>query len=133
VSLPARQQRALVAIDQAIEARDPRLAGMFRIFTKLNADDDAPRHERLVRRSGPWVGLFHPGRAGAGAGSSRRSRLHASVSAVGSLALLACLMAIVAMFAVISFSTPGCPQPPRRHDVAVHRAAACKAPSLPGK
>jgi hypothetical protein len=133
VSLPERQQRALATIDQAIEARDPRLAAMFRIFTRLNADDAVPRHERLVPRQRPRLGLFHPGSSRAGARTAARSSLGASAAALKSFALLACLTAVVAIFAVVSINTPRCAQPPRSSQVAAHRAALCKAPPLPGK
>ncbi len=133
VSLPEKQQRALATIDKAIEARDPRLAGMFRIFTRLNADDAVPRHERLVPRERPWRGLFHPGSARAGAGTGCGSAIRASAGGLRSLALLACLMAVVAIFAVVSISTPRCAQRWHPAPATAHQAALCKAPLLPAK
>ncbi len=53
MSLPAGQQALLNGVDRALEARDPRLAAMFAIFTKLTSDDGPPRTERLERASRP--------------------------------------------------------------------------------
>jgi hypothetical protein len=51
VSLPTYQQSLLKRMDRALEARDPRLASMFAIFTRLTSDDGPPRAERLGPRS----------------------------------------------------------------------------------
>jgi hypothetical protein len=58
VSLPAAQQRVLDRMEGALQASEPQMAGMFAIFTRLNADDPVgaeplarpPRRHRLVQR-----------------------------------------------------------------------------------
>jgi hypothetical protein len=55
MSLPARQQRALDAIESALEARDPRLTALFTIFTRLIRGQEPTGAERLSRR-----GLLFP-------------------------------------------------------------------------
>jgi len=64
VSLPACQQRALDRIESALQAREPRLASMFAIFTRMVRDEAVPARESL--RAGirlPWSGLTAPSRA----------------------------------------------------------------------
>jgi hypothetical protein len=45
--LAACQQRVLSTIESALQRREPRLASMFAMFTRLNANEGAPRTERL--------------------------------------------------------------------------------------
>jgi hypothetical protein len=47
MSLPACQQRTLDRIDTALRVREPRLASMFAIFTRLAGDEETPWWERL--------------------------------------------------------------------------------------
>jgi hypothetical protein len=54
MSLPACQQRTLDRIDTALRVREPRLASMFAIFTRLAADEETPWWERL--RAPRWPG-----------------------------------------------------------------------------
>jgi hypothetical protein len=51
MSLPDCQQRILDAMAGRIQARDPRLAGMFAIFTRLNRQEPMPAAEHLDRSS----------------------------------------------------------------------------------
>ncbi len=51
MSLPDCQQRILDAMAGALQRRDPRLAGMFAIFTRLNRQEPMPAAEHLD--SGP--------------------------------------------------------------------------------
>jgi hypothetical protein len=53
MSLPARQRRALDAIERALRASEPRLTGMFAIFTRLTREEEPVRTERLPRRRLP--------------------------------------------------------------------------------
>lgn len=53
MSLSARQQSVLNGMDHALAARDPGLALMFAIFTRLTRDDGPPRTERLARGPNP--------------------------------------------------------------------------------
>jgi hypothetical protein len=50
MSLPARQRRALDAIERALRASEPRLNGMFAIFARLTREEEPVRAERLPRR-----------------------------------------------------------------------------------
>jgi len=59
VSLPACQQRALDGIETALQVREPRLASMFAIFTRLAKDEAVPRTESLraeTRVAWSWLG-----------------------------------------------------------------------------
>ncbi len=47
MTLPARQQRALNAIDEVLRRADPPLASMFGVFTELTAQDGMPAVETL--------------------------------------------------------------------------------------
>src|SRR5262245_55711309 len=53
MSLPACQERALSAIENALRAAEPRLASRFAIFTRLASGEDLPRTEQLVPQ--PWL------------------------------------------------------------------------------
>jgi hypothetical protein len=59
MSLPACQQRVLDTIESTLQRREPRLASMFAMFTRLTTNEGAPRTERLEahwwarRRVGP--------------------------------------------------------------------------------
>lgn len=47
MSLPACQQRVLDHIENTLQRREPRLASMFAMFTRLNKNEGAPRTETL--------------------------------------------------------------------------------------
>ncbi len=47
MSLPAGQQRILDAIAGALQVRDPRLAGMFAVFTRLTRAEPMPASESI--------------------------------------------------------------------------------------
>jgi hypothetical protein len=82
VSLPTYQQSLLNGMDRDLEARDPGLASMFAIFTRLTRDDGPPRTERL--RSG-WSSL---------AAALRRTRTSAAIPIILVIALLAAIFAL---------------------------------------
>jgi len=50
MSLPARQRRALDAIERALRASEPRLNGMFATFARLTREEEPVRAERLPRQ-----------------------------------------------------------------------------------
>jgi hypothetical protein len=52
MSLPACQQRVLDTIENTLQRREPRLASMFAMFTRLNTNEGIPRTERLA--AAPW-------------------------------------------------------------------------------
>jgi len=86
VSLPARQQSLLNGMDRALQARDPRLASMFAMFTMLAGDDGSPPSERLAPGPGPLAGWL---RALAG-----RARAAASIPIVVAAGLMAAIIAL---------------------------------------
>lgn len=71
MSLPASQQRVLNSIDQSLRIREPRLASMFDMFTRLTAGESRPGWEQLTpaARRKFWTRI----RAGS---HSRGSRSH---------------------------------------------------------
>jgi hypothetical protein len=50
MSLPACQQRVLDRIENTLQHREPRLASMFAMFTRLNKNEAAPRTETLEQQ-----------------------------------------------------------------------------------
>jgi len=52
MSLPAGQQRVLDRIEDALKRREPRLASMFAMFTRLTVHEGLPRIEALMPV--PW-------------------------------------------------------------------------------
>jgi hypothetical protein len=89
MSLPAGQQRMLDEIGLQLRASEPRLAGMFSIFTRLSLGEPRPRREELPLRRG---------RRSLMATSPRDSRPRPLLRARGRspvLALIACHLAVV--------------------------------------
>jgi hypothetical protein len=70
MGLPTGQQRILDRIENALQHREPRLASMFTMFTRLNTNEGPPGTESLDSR--PWWAWSRlrerrparPGRAG---------------------------------------------------------------------
>jgi len=63
MSLPAYQQRVLDTIENTLKRREPRLASMFAMFTRVHTNEAIPRTERL--EAVPWWAwrrLRHGGR-----------------------------------------------------------------------
>jgi hypothetical protein len=54
MSLPACQQRVLDHIENTLQHREPRLASMFAMFTRLTKNEGAPRTETLEQQRW-WV------------------------------------------------------------------------------
>ncbi len=50
MSLPVAEERALTSIEQALQARDPRLSSLFSIFTRLTRQEAMPAFEQIRRR-----------------------------------------------------------------------------------
>lgn len=55
MSLTARQCRALDSIEQQLGAREPRLASMFAMFTRLTKDELLPPMETIQVRRWQWL------------------------------------------------------------------------------
>jgi hypothetical protein len=94
MSLPASQQRVLDRIEQALK-REPRLASMFAMFTRLTVHEGPPRIETLDPM--PWWSLkrYHPS-----------TRIRAFV-----LLTLAAGLVVSAVFIGMSQSQGGCNTP----------------------
>lgn len=73
MSLTARQCRALSSIEQQLGTREPRLASMFAIFTRLTKDELLPAMETVQVRRWQWLGELIAGSRR----RRRRRRLHA--------------------------------------------------------
>jgi hypothetical protein len=95
MSLPASQQRVLDRIEEALKKREPRLASMFAMFTRLTVHEGVPRIEALDPV--PWWSLkrYHPS-----------ARIRAFV-----LLTLAAGLVVSAVFIGMSQSQAGCNAP----------------------
>ena len=102
-------------MDRALEARDPGLASMFAIFTRLTRDDGPPRTERLAR--GPSKT----------AAALRKSARWAGASAAVPIVLVATLMVAIITLGIVSAGQSTCPPAPRRHQVMPPRNSVCSS------
>ena len=95
MGLPASQQRVLDRIEEALKKREPRLASMFAIFTRLTVHEGLPHIEALDLV--PWwkPKRYHPS-----------SRIRAFV-----LLALAAGLVVSAVFVGMSQSQGGCNTP----------------------
>ena len=115
VSLPSYQQTLLNGMDRALEARDPRLASMFSIFTRLTREEGPPRTEQLTR----------------GTSQTRftlpRAIRWARVSAVLPIVLVACLMLAIVVLGITTATGRTCPPSTSLHHVVPGKNAVCRA------
>jgi hypothetical protein len=100
--LPAGQQSCLNGMDRALQARDPRLASMFAMFSLLAGDDSPPPTERLAPTPGPFACWLR--------GLAGRARAAASIPIV----LAAGLMAAIIALGVATSDWKGCSQAAQR-------------------
>jgi hypothetical protein len=121
VSLPADQQRQLTAIEGALVARDPKLASMFSIFTRLHRGDEVPRHERVTRRVTSRV---QPLRSLMAAPAEGRG-LTRPLMAVP-FALLACVFAAIVVLAMSGANAQACAPPLRYHGIWTTTGRSCQ-------
>jgi len=113
--LPASQQRVLDRIEEVLKKREPRLASMFAIFTRLNINERLPWIEAL--ETVPWW-------------SPRRYRRRMPARAVLFLSLAIALI-VSAVFIGISQSPDNCRAPLTPHASLIglpRTGAACHAP-----
>src|SRR5438876_138543 len=99
MSLPASQQRVLDVMENRLTAREPRLASMFAIFTRLATGEALPWREAL--QTVPW---WSPRRW---CPSGHRTRPLGRARAAILLAL-ASVLVITAVCVGMSHSRPGC-------------------------
>jgi hypothetical protein len=100
-------------MDRALAARDPRLASMFAIFTRLTRDDGPPRLERLARGPSKTVTAF------------RKSVRWAGTSAAVPIVLAGTLMVVIIVLGVITARASTCPSTAGLHQVVPSRSASC--------
>jgi len=115
MGLPARQQRVLDRIEEVLKRREPRLASMFTMFTRLNIGERLPWMEAL--ETVPW---WAPRRYG---------RLMPARAAI--FLSLAIALIVSAVFIGISQSPDNCRVPLTPHGSLIglsHAGAACHAP-----
>lgn len=114
VSLSSYQQSLLNGMDRALEARDPRLAAMFALFTRLTREDGPPRTERLASRPSLWRRLLLvPPRV-------------AKASAAIPIVLVAGLMAAIIALGIVTSQASPCPPASADHVKQV-RTAICQS------
>jgi hypothetical protein len=113
VSLPSYQQALLNGMDRTLEARDPRLASMFAIFTRLTRDDGPPRTERLAVRPSLAIRACRSG--------ARLARASATIPVV----LVAGLMAAIIALGILTSSGAACPSTALRQ-VGQFRTSVCQ-------
>jgi hypothetical protein len=114
MSLPASQQRVLDAIESALKRREPRLASMFAIFTRLTNSEGLPRTE--VLDVVPWW-------------SPRRYRARIPVR-VALLISMAVALVVSAVFLGMSQSRLGCAPMPFRAPIT-QQAHTRTCPAVP--
>ena len=109
MTLPASQQHLLDGIAGELRTTEPRLAGMFAVFTRLTRDEALPRAEQLEakarrpRRCPGWLSPRRPWAVASGSGRSRPRRLSSGMRVLLLLIPLA-LMGLV--IAIVGTSTP---------------------------
>ena len=120
VSLPACQQRALDGIESALQVREPRLASMFAIFTRLARDEAVPRTESLRAETRlPWNWL---------------GGLTATPRAIVAIPLILGFMVLFVFLAMNRSAAHACGPVAGLHAAAVAQARSCQAaPGSPGR
>jgi hypothetical protein len=103
MSLPSSQQRILNSIDHSLRIREPRLASMFDMFTRLTAGESRPDWEQLTSaaRRKFWTRRIGPGSRPSARRrrSGRRGRLHRVLVFCPLLTVLAVLGLLVGLHA----------------------------------
>jgi len=115
MGLPASQQRVLDRIEEVLKKREPRLASMFAMFTRLNINERLPWIEAL--ETVPWWSL----------------RRHAKRMPARAMLFLSLAIALIvsAVFIGTSQSSANCRTPLTPHGSVIglsHAGAACNAP-----
>ena len=123
MSLPACQQRALDTIESALQRREPRLASMFAMFTRLNTSEGAPRTERL--NPSPWWAWRR---------WEKVLPVGGSAAAIRALLLipLAAMVVVIAMFLAMSTSRVPCMPSSGPHGLVTGQHHANNCPSASG-
>ena len=109
--MPTYQQSLLNGMDRALESRDPGLASMFAIFTRLTTGDGPPRTERLGPCSGPLAVAL------------RWTRTSAAIPVLIVIALMAAIIAL----GVATSDGRVCPSAATVHLSGHSSSAGCQA------
>jgi hypothetical protein len=122
MALPAGQQGVLDGIEEILRSRDPRLASMFSIFTRLAGQDPMPRLEQLVPQ----------GQAMAARVGRRLGRVFPPRYRLGAIMIVPVVLIVIICFAVLGPLTrgPGCGSAPQARTTAAmagRRAVVCAA------
>jgi hypothetical protein len=115
VSLPTREQSVLNSMDHSLEARDPVLASMFAIFTRLTWDDGPPYTERLARAPNYVLLML------------RAAVRWARASAAIPISLAAGLMAAIIALGIATSAGPACPSAASTNHAGQSRFASCRS------
>jgi hypothetical protein len=122
MSLPASQQRVLNRMEEALKSREPRLAAMYAMFTRLTTHEALPRREALDLA--PWW-------------SPRRwfpaPRHHSPLGPVRAVVIvsLAAAMVVAAVFVGMSQSRGGCNTPIMMRGPLIGMTHVWKCPATP--
>jgi hypothetical protein len=106
MTLPARQQRILDGMAVSLQERDPRLASLFSIFTRLTRQEPMPRAEEMPPGR-PAVRRARSGRPEP-RGRRRPERSAAWLRAIVIPVALAAVAAVL-FLSLMTGSTRGCP------------------------
>jgi len=125
MTLPASQQHLLDGIAGELRTTEPRLAGMFAVFTRLTRDEALPRAEQL--EAGPraprrWLSWLSHRRQRALASGSGRSRPRRLISGTRVLLLLIPLSLMGLVIALVGTSTPNARAACWAHQARLSRA-----------
>jgi hypothetical protein len=126
MTLPASQQHLLDGIAGELRTTEPRLAGMFAVFTWLTRDEALPCAEQLeasARRPRRWLSWLSPRRLCAVASGSGRSRPRRLISRTRVLLLLIPLALMGLVIAIVGTSTPNARAACWAHQARLSRAA----------
>jgi hypothetical protein len=131
MSLPARQQRVLDGIAEALRRTEPRLASMFAIFTRLSKDEPPPWWEQLTTR-GPLALLAAARRQPprwdiSGADISRVRRTRRMMLFISELAIA--FIVLAALLGLTAKAPARCGSGSHQAPAAAALHLACEAPA----
>lgn len=132
MSLPACQQRVLDTIENVLQKREPRLASMFAMFTRLTRGEGLPRTERLEATPWwVWRRRWRPRRAG---GSPRARRSPGWPAAAPSMLIIPALilLTVSAVFLVMTSLSATCAPAASRPGVAASHSHPASCPQAEG-
>jgi len=115
MSLPPSQQRVLDRIEAALKKREPRLAGMFAVFTQLTTGEGLPRTEVLEPVPRWW----------------RRGHRVRMPTRAALLLSLAIVLVVSALFVSMSGARLNCPALLAAHGSVMVQTHSTTCPALP--